>query len=267
MERRADPDGATRRADGNRLLVWALSALLLYAALAPGPGVPAAAARRRLPIYSVLTDERKLAISFDAAWGADKTPRILDTLDRFGVKTTFFLVSFWVRRYPDAARDIVRRGHELGMHSATHPDLTTLSDARIREEVMDNFRVIQETTGFMPRLFRPPFGAYDDRVLRVIEDELGFTVIQWSVDSLDWKRVGPEFVTRRVLERVHPGAIVLFHNNADATPAALPVILQTLQEQGWQVVPISQLLHPGEYDVDHEGRQVPRQGPPPAGER
>lgn len=215
------------------------------------------AAPRRLPIYSVGTREKKAAISFDAAWGADKTRTILDILDEYDIKTTFFLVTFWVEKYPDEAREIVARGHEIGLHSSTHPDFTALTNAAMREELTENHRVIKEITGVEPRLFRPPFGAYNDRVLSVVEDELGYLTIQWSVDSLDWRDVTPDDITRRILSRIHPGAIVLFHNNAESTPAALPRILSTLQADGWRIVPISQLLHQGPYTIDHEGRQIP----------
>lgn len=220
--------------------------------------IAAGTASRRLPIYSVWTEEKIAAISFDAAWGADKTRTILDILDEYGIKTTFFLVTFWVEKYPDEAREMVARGHEIGLHSSTHPDFTALTNAAIREELTENHRVIKEITGVEPRLFRPPFGAYNDRVLSVVEDELGYLTIQWSVDSLDWRDVTPDDITRRILSRIHPGAIVLFHNNAESTPAALPRILSALQAGGWRIVPISQLLHPGPYTIDHEGRQIPK---------
>lgn len=218
------------------------------------------AAPRRLPIYSVHTCDKRIAISFDAAWGADKTRTILDILDEYDVKTTFFLVSFWVQKYPAEAKEIADRGHEIGLHSSTHPDFTALTAAAIKEELTKNYGIVNKTTGTEPYLFRPPFGAYNDRVLAAVEDELGYLTIQWSVDSLDWRDVTPDYITSRVLERIHPGAIVLFHNNADSTPAALPRILSTLQADGWQIVPISQLLHKGPYTIDHEGRQVPRRG-------
>src|SRR5690606_2316036 len=189
------------------------------AALAQG------ASERRIPIYSVDTKEARVAISFDAAWGADRTEAILDILDAHQVKTTFFLVTFWVERYPEMAREIVARGHEIGMHSTSHPDMTALSKAQMRAELQQNHRVIKEVTGFDARLFRPPFGAYSNALLEVVEDELGFKTIQWSVDSLDWKDVDAAFIERRILDRIGPGDIVLFHNNAEATPLALPRIL------------------------------------------
>jgi len=226
----------------------------------------AAPARKKLPIYSVATDRKRVAISFDATWGADKTPKLLEILRAHQVKTTFFLVSMWIRKYPEETRMIAREGHEIGLHSATHPDFRTLSDEEIRRELRDNLQAVRETTGFEARLFRPPYGAYDDRVIRTIEGE-GIIPIQWDVDSLDWMRVTPQQVVDRVTRLVRPGSIVLFHNNAEATPAALPEILRRLQGQGYEIVPVSQLLHKGPYYVDHTGRQVPTAPPrlaPPA---
>lgn len=221
--------------------------------------LPAAAvtSTRRLPIYSVQTTERKVAISFDAAWGADHTETLLDILDEYKVKTTFFLVTFWVEKYPEMARKIVARGHEIGMHSSTHPDFTALSAEQMRRELTQNHETIRQITGFNSKLFRPPFGAYDNRVIEVVEDELNFITIQWSVDSLDWKDVTADYIAQRVLGQIEPGDIVLFHNNAAATPAALPAILDRLQADDYEIVPVSKLILHDNYRINHEGKQVP----------
>lgn len=241
---------------------WFAPGLLDEAVFTALTGPLAADGGRRIPIYSVFTDEKRVAISFDAAWGADKTLHLLDILDEYGIKTTFFLVSFWMEKYPDETVEIMARGHEIGLHSATHPDFTALSREQMRAELKDNHDITVRLTNIDPRLFRPPFGAYNNRVLETVEDELGYTTIQWSVDSLDWKNVTPDDIVNRVLGRIHPGAIVLFHNNAESTPAALPRILSALTADGWSIVPVSELLHPHPYTVDHQGRQVPRRPPP-----
>ncbi|MEX2355981.1 MAG: polysaccharide deacetylase family protein [Thermaerobacterales bacterium] len=225
--------------------------------LVTAPVSAAMTAQKRVPIYSVRTEEKKLAISFDAAWGADHTSHLLDILDEYEIKTTFFLVTFWVERYPDEAREIVARGHEIGLHSSTHPDFTALSQENMKQELNENARVVEDITGFRPRLFRPPFGAYNERVLSVVEDELGYTTIQWSIDSLDWKDVDADFIIRRIMNNLHRGAIVLLHNHAKHTAAALPRLLAAFKADGWKTVPISELLHRGEYTIDHQGRQVP----------
>jgi len=215
-------------------------------------GVP-----RRLPIYSVGTDEKKLAISFDAAWGAEYTEQLLATLRKYNIKTTFFLCGFWVEKYPDMAKRIAAEGHELANHTATHPHLNGLSREEIREELFKVHQQIKDLTGQNAFLFRPPFGEYSNKVIEVAE-ELGYKTIQWSVDSLDWKDVTPDYIFERVTGQTHKGAIVLFHNNATSTPKALEPILQRLHSEGYQVVPISQLLLKGEYYIDHDGTQRPK---------
>lgn len=209
---------------------------------------------KQLPIYSVGTQEKKIAFSFDATWGAERTPKILDTLDRYRIKTTFFLTNIWLKDYAPQAQEIARRGHEIGMHSATHPHFTSLSPEQMQKELQDNYNRIREVTGQKPKLFRPPFGDYNNQVVEVVKG-MGFTPIQWSVDSLDWRDLSGTEISQRVLRQAAPGAIVLFHNDGKYTPEALPVIIEQLQADGYQIVPISQMLLPGDYYVDVHGVQ------------
>jgi polysaccharide deacetylase family sporulation protein PdaB len=210
---------------------------------------------RLVPIYAVATDEKKVSISFDAAWGAEYTPQLLEILDRYKVKTTFFLVKFWVEKYPNVTKQIVAAGHELGNHSATHPHMNALSEEEIYQELEDTNNLLERLTGQKPKLFRPPFGEYNNTLIRVVE-ELGMKTIQWSVDSLDWRDLSAREITTLVLEQIEPGAIVLFHNNAQHTPAALGPILEQLQADGYEIVPISQLILWDNYYIDpHTGVQ------------
>lgn len=223
--------------------------------------VAVSSARRRIPIYSVGITDKRVAISFDAAWGAEYTPRILDILRRHKVKTTFFLVGFWIERYPEVVKQIAAEGHEIGNHTNTHPHLNSLSREEIKTELSEVHRRIKELTGQEARLFRPPFGEYSNRVIEAAE-ELGYTTIQWSVDSLDWQDLTSDAILRKVTGEIHPGAIVLFHNNARYTPDALEPIIQHLHGEGYTIVPISELLFKGPYYVDHQG--VQRAGNAPA---
>ncbi len=211
---------------------------------------------KKLPIYSVETEEKKIAISFDAAWGNSHSKAILDILDQYGIKTTFFLVKFWAEKYPEDVKEISSRGHEVQNHSATHPDMTTLSPEAIREEAESTALTIEALTGTKPVLFRPPFGAYDNKVIETLE-ELGYKVIQWSVDSLDWKDITADQIVERVVSRIEPGSIVLFHNDAAYVEEYLPRILKEVTEQGYEVVPISQLIYWENYHIDHTGKQIP----------
>ena len=243
---------------------WAAGALCAVALLCAVSAVYASQARsaevtarkRELPVYSVDRDDNKIAISFDAAWGGDKTEKILDILDEYGVKTTFFLVDIWTQRFPELVKEIAARGHEIGNHSTTHPQMSKLSRDQIRKE-LDTMAVNAEAiTGVRPTLFRPPYGDYDNDVVLTARDA-GYEVIQWSVDSLDWKNQGVQPLIDRATKNVKSGDIVLFHNDSKYILDALPTILKSYQEQGLTVVPISELLLPGETTIDAQGVQRP----------
>lgn len=212
---------------------------------------------RELPVYSVERSDKVLAISFDAAWGGEQTPAILDILDAYGVKTTFFLVGIWVEKYPELVREIVARGHEIGNHSTTHPEMTRLSRERIAEELRVTSDRVEQLTGVSPTLFRPPYGAYNDLVVTTSREE-GYECIQWNVDSLDWKNRGVSDLVKQATKGNKPGDIVLFHNDSQYIVDALPTVLKTYQDAGFTIVPVSSLLLTGETEIDHTGRQFPK---------
>lgn len=209
---------------------------------------------RLLPIYKVDTTEQAVAISFDASWGAEYTEKILDTLDKHHVKTTFFLVNIWLEEYPEVAWEIMLRGHEIGMHSTSHPDFRTLSKAQMEKELKENVQMIKEITGYSPTIFRPPFGAYNNQVIEMTKS-LGYQTVQWSIDSLDWKDLSAAEIEKRVMKNIGPGDIVLFHNNGLHTAEALEPILCRLEEKGLSVVPVSDLLLQGDWYIDYAGVQ------------
>jgi len=207
------------------------------------------------PVYSVDTEEKKIALSFDACWGAERTRKILDILDQYKIKTTFFLVNIWLEDYPDKAKEIASRGHEIGLHSTTHPHFTKLSVEKMREELKNNYDMIKKVTGYEPRLFRPPFGDYNNNVIETAK-EMGLITVQWSVDSLDWKEdLSAEQIAQRILSRVDKGAIVLMHNDGKHTPEVLKIIIPELGKEGYSIVPVSELLLKGDWYVDVNGVQ------------
>lgn len=211
---------------------------------------------KQLPIYSVETSEKKIAISFDAAWGADYTEDLLGILKKYNIKTTFFLVGFWVDNYPEMVKRINEEGHEIGNHSSKHPKMSQLSEKQITEELTSTADRIEAITGKKVTLFRPPFGDYNNRLIETARG-LGYQVIQWDVDSLDYKDYGVDSIVNRVMNKVGNGSIVLFHNNATYTKDALPIILEKLKAQGYTIVPISELIYKENYYIDHTGRQQP----------
>ena len=212
---------------------------------------------RKLPIYCVQTDEPKVSVSFDAAWGADDTDELLRILKENNVKATFFLCGYWVEKYPDEVKKIAEAGHDLGNHSATHPHMSQLTAEQITDELQKCHQNVKDLTGIEMDLFRPPFGEYDNEVIETAAAN-GYHTIQWDIDSLDWKEQGAQAEINQVLNHKHlgNGSIILFHNDAKYTPKVLDTILKGLKEKGYEIVPVSELIHRGEYKMDHEGRQI-----------
>ena len=230
-------------------------ALIFWAVTSPAI-VGVAASQKQLPIYSTQRDDKVVAISFDAAWGNEDTQLLIDILEKYNVKTTFFVVGDWVDKYPESVKALADAGHEVMNHSSNHAHFSQLSDADIVADITACNEKIAAITGATPTLFRCPYGEYDDHVINAING-MGMKAIQWDVDSLDWKGISAEEIQRRVLRSIGPGSIVLFHNAAENTPEALPGILESLIADGYTVVPISQILLTGDYTIDHTGRQCP----------
>lgn len=214
------------------------------------------AQKRELPVYSVERDDKVVAISFDASWGADKTIAILDILDRYDVKTTFFLVGGWVDKYPEMVKEIFRRGHEIGNHSDSHPHMSQLTEQQIRDELRIMSDKVENLTGVRPTLFRPPYGDYNNRVVSVSRAE-GYEAVQWSIDSLDWKDRGTQDIIKQCTYRVDNGDIVLFHNDSNDIVNALPTVIQHYQSLGFTIIPVSEILLDGAYTIDVQGKQHP----------
>ena len=211
-------------------------------------------AKRLVPIYSVDTDEKKVALTFDAAWGSDKTEKIVTTLTDAGVTGTFFLVGFWIEQNPDKVKFIDDAGFDIGTHSNTHPKMSTLSEAQINEELKTSMDLITKITGKKVKFFRPPFGDYNDTLVTVAGN-LGLKTIQWDVDSLDWKGLSANEILSRIKSQVKNGSIILCHNNSDHILEALPLIINYLKGEGYKMVKMSQLVYDKNYYIDNNGLQ------------
>ena len=138
---------------------------------------------KELPIYCVETDEPKIALSFDAAWGNEDTAQILEILKKHDVKVTFFMTGGWVENYPDDVKAILAAGHDLGNHSENHKNMSQISDEEKKTELMKVHEKVRELTGYEMFLFRPPYGDYDNAVVNVAKD-CGYYTIQWDVETL-----------------------------------------------------------------------------------
>ena len=216
---------------------------------------------RALPVYAVGREDSEIALTIDAAWDADKTPFILDTLDKFNVKATFFLCGGWVKQYPEYVKEIFKRGHEIGNHSLTQPHMNRLDAIAIQKELSDLDDMLEELTGKRSTLFRAPYGEYNDTVIRAAH-EAGYEVIQWSRDTVDWKKDrSAQTILDGVLKKLQSGDIILCHNNGFKIETYLPVLLETAQQKGFRFVTVSELLLSGETSIDNNGIQQVKKRP------
>ena len=225
---------------------------LIVAGSTAGKVVATMNEQREIPIYCVESDEKVCAISFDAAWGNEQTDTLLDILDEYDVKSTFFLVKQWVDSYPDSVRDIAAHGHDIGNHSATHPHMNSLSEQEQKEEIVSCNEAVENLTGKSPALFRAPYGEYNNALVQNVK-ALDMYCVQWNIDSLDWKNPAPDDMVSRIEQNLTQGSIILLHNGAQNTPEALPKIIEAIQNKGYKIVPVSELIPEGEYYTDAQG--------------
>ena len=209
---------------------------------------------RLVPIYRVDTTEKKVAISFDTAWGAEKTSKIIEILNNYKVKATFFLVGFWVDEYPDKVIELNKAGIEIGTHSNTHPDFANLSQEDMKLELETSINKINSVIDTKIDLFRLPYGSYNNEVMEVV-NSTGLKTIQWDVDTLDWKGLSGLEICERVLDKVQCGSIILCHNNSDHILEALPLMLERLLNAGYTVTSVGNLLLHENYYIDNFGVQ------------
>lgn len=212
---------------------------------------------RELPIYCVDTKEKKVALSFDAAWGNEDTRKILEILKKHNVHVTFFMTGGWVESFPDDVKAIYEAGHDLGNHSENHKNMSQLSNEEKTQELQKVHEKVKKLTGEDMELFRPPYGDYDDDVV-LNATENGYYTIQWDVDSLDWKDYGVDNIIDTVVnhKNLGNGSIILCHNGAKYTAQALDALLTGLEEKGYEIVPVSELIYREDYHMDVTGRQI-----------
>lgn len=210
---------------------------------------------RKLPVYRVETKEKKIAVTFDAAWSADDTDELIEILKKHNAEATVFAVGSWVRENPEAVKKIYDAGHEIGNHSDTHVLFGTADRNTVKSEIENCNAEIEKITGEKPKLVRAPSGDYDDKSIEVAES-LGMKMIQWDVDSLDWKKPSVDEMFERVMKKTEGGSILLFHNGIENTPRALDKILTELQKDGYEFVTVGELIYWENYTIDNSGKQI-----------
>ncbi len=212
---------------------------------------------KELPVYSVSRDDKKIALTIDAAWADDKTDFILETLEKYDIKATFFLCGFWAKEYPDMVKRINDAGHEIGNHSASHPHMNKLSSDQILAELKEYDDFLESIINKRSKLFRAPYGEYNDNVIKTVRGA-GYEVIQWDIDTIDWKEErSADTILDWVLPKLKPGSIILSHNNGFKIEQYLPTLIETAISQGYEFVTISELLLEGNTIIDVNGVQKP----------
>lgn len=211
-------------------------------------------AGRKIPVYSVDTDEKMISLTFNCAWDDKGLDELLVLLKKENVKCTFFFVGEFAEKYPEAVRKIHNSGHETGNHSMCHKDPVKQDFSEIVSDINKCNELIYSITGVKPVLYRAPSGSYDNKTVEAAES-LGMTAVQWDTDSIDWKNPSKEKIISRVTENITNGSIVLFHLGKDNTLAALPDIIDILKNKGFGFCTTGELLLQGETYIDHTGRQ------------
>lgn len=189
------------------------------------------------------TSKAQIAFTFDAGGPADPTSRILDILASHQLHTTWFLTGQWAKENSALVQRVQREGHEIGNHSMTHPDLTTLSDNQVCQELTQADQVISSLIGKSTRpYFRPPDGARNDKV-RQLAANLGYRTVYWTIDTIDWRSdATPQTITERVMSHLSNGAIILMHAGSEVEAQTLDQLIPLIQQKGYQIVTLTQLL-------------------------
>ena len=208
---------------------------------------------KRLPVYSVDTAEKKVAVTFNCAWGTEGIDEILSLLKKENIKCTFFFVGDFVEKYPDTVRKIYNEGHETGNHSMNHKDPVKLTFEDIVSDINACNEQLFAVTGGKATLYRAPSGSYDNKTIEAAES-LGMRAIQWDVDSIDWRDLSTENIISRVTAKATNGSIILFHTGKANTVNALPEIIARLKNSGYSFSTVGELLPEGDTYIDNTGR-------------
>jgi len=195
---------------------------------------------------------KQIALTFDDGPDPRFTPQILDVLHRKGVKATFFVVGARAKKFPGLLRRMSHEGHLIGNHSYSHPNFRNRSIKQFQSEILRTEKIIQNVVGYRPQLIRPPYGEIKEEQVQWAKKN-GYTLVNWNVDSQDWKGIDEKKVFSNVMSTAGPGSIILQHSGGGVgsdltgTIQALPKIIDALQAQGYQFVDLSELLHTTKY--------------------
>jgi len=192
------------------------------------------------PYYQGTTNKKMVSLTFNVDWGEEYLPQLLQILKDENVKATFFVTGRWAEKQPNLVKQILKEGHDLGNHGHGHRHLKNMSNEEIAKEIGNGEMILQGISGQKPKLFAPAYGEIDERINRIAV-QLGYEVIMWSLDTIDWQNPDMGTIVKRVVPRIHNDAIILMHPTKP-TVEALPQIIKQLREEGYQMVPVSLLI-------------------------
>lgn len=207
-----------------------------------------------LPIYSVDTQENKVALTINCAWNADDIDLILETLSKNEIKATFFIVGDWAVKFPDAVKKIYESGNEIANHSESHAHVNNLSYEKNVEEITKCSDRLKQMTGVGTTLYRGPYGEYNDTVVKAAEDN-NHIMVQWNIDTLDYNGLTSEQMWERIEPKLDKGSIILMHNGTENTALSLDMIIKNIKGKGYNLVTVSELIYKDNYLIDSNGVQ------------
>lgn len=212
---------------------------------------------REVPICSAEKEEPEISLTFDVTGSGESVRKILDILEKQQVKATFFVTGEWVQKFPEDTKRILTAGHDLGNNSENHRQMGELSVEECRKEIMQLHDRIKELTGREMNLFRPPYGEYNNTVIRTAYT-CGYYPICWNIDSQDWKDYGADDILKQVTENENlgNGAIIFCHTESKHIADALEKIVGELKGKGYTLVPVSELIYREHYHMEMAGKQI-----------
>jgi len=192
------------------------------------------------PIYKGHPDKPMVSFIINVAWGNEYLSDILATLKKHNVSATFFLEGNWTKKNPELAKMIVSAGHEVGNHSYSHPDMSKLTAAKTREQMIKTNEIIEAATGEKCVWFAPPSGSYRDETVK-IADELNMKTVMWTVDTVDWRKPSPEVLINRVISKIDKGSMVLMHPT-ESTAKSLDRLITLIEKKNLHIGTVSELM-------------------------
>ena len=188
-------------------------------------------------------------------WNADDIDQILEILRNNDTKITFFMVGDWIEKFPEAVKKIYEEGHEIASHSDTHPHVNNLSYEENIEEIEKSNAKIEKITGTRTKIYRAPYGEYNNTVIRAANDK-GYYTIQWNLDTLDYTGITGEEMWSRLDSKIKAGDIILSHNGTKHTADSLDMLIKNIKQKGFQVVKVSDLIYMDNYEISSNGTQM-----------